>query len=77
MTAATEQAPRITDEARTQVERAWSARANAQGWKPGSKPYKIAESEFFVGAMTAFVALGYAMDVGWTISLMSGRPVAT
>lgn len=74
----TEPAPEpkhITLETRQRIEDIWRARAKAQGLNPRSTKYKTAEVEFFAGAMSSLVTLGYEMPVSWAICALSGRPI--
>ena len=67
----------LTNDIRTKIENTFRSRAKSQGWKPGSSKYKNAEMEFFVGAMTAHMAITGSdqPDASWTIQLMSGRSI--
>ncbi len=52
----------------------WKDRARCQGYK--NQKARTMEVEFFVGALTARMeALGEDADVGWTLAIISGRPV--
>jgi hypothetical protein len=67
----------LTTDIRSNIENQFRARAKSQGWKPGSAKYKNAEMEFFVGAMTAHMAITGSdqTDAVWVIRLMSGRGI--
>lgn len=60
------------------IELQWLDRARVQGL-PGLKSpvYQKAETEFFVGAMAALDACGYAPPIKWVMAIMSAGNVVT
>lgn len=64
-----------SQEVLAKVEDQWKGRAKMQGFRPKTVAYRKAEVEFFCGAMASLTAQGYDMPVGWTMSMLSGRPV--
>lgn len=66
----------VTQEMKAEIEAQWNARAIMQHYQPGTETYAKYEMEFFVGAITALVALGWDAPPVWVINGMSGRPIA-
>jgi len=54
----------------------WRNRAEAQGYKPGTKTYAKLELEFFVGAIATLLALGRSYPPVWEILIRSGRSLS-
>jgi hypothetical protein len=54
----------------------WKNRAQAQGYKKGTKTYSKLEVEFFVGAIATLLALGSSHPPIWEILIMSGRSIS-
>lgn len=63
------------------VEARWRSRAKEQGYKRLTRKrempaaYARAQMEFFVGAMSAFSAQGFAIPPGWAIRLATDRDI--
>ena len=56
--------------------KAWRNRAQALGYKPGTKTYAKLEVEFFVGAIAMLLALGRTHPPVWELLIMSGRSIS-
>jgi len=56
--------------------RSWKNRAQAQGYKKGTKTYAKLEVEFFVGAIATLLALGRSHPPVWELLIQSGRSIA-
>ena len=56
--------------------RSWKNRAQAQGYKKGTKTYAKLEVEFFVGAIATLLALGRSHSPVWELLIQSGRSIA-
>jgi hypothetical protein len=73
--------PNVPQEALRAIEARWRSRAEEQGYKRLTRKrempaaYGRAQVEFFVGAMAAFDAQGFAIPPGWAIKLATGRDV--
>jgi hypothetical protein len=66
----------LTKEQKTAVEKEFRERVVATKLKAGTKTYKNAELEFFVGAMTALKTVAnYEYPADWVLKLMSGRSI--
>ena len=55
---------------------AWRNRAQALGYKPGTKTYAKLEIEFFVGAIAMLFALGRSHPPVWELLIQSGRSIS-
>lgn len=58
------------------VVQSWRHRAQAQGYKPGTKTYARYEVEFFVGAIATLLALGRIHPPVWELLIRSGRSIS-
>jgi hypothetical protein len=54
----------------------WKNRAEAVGYKPGTKTYAKMEAEFFVGAIATLLALGRSHPPVWELLILSGRSIS-
>jgi hypothetical protein len=54
----------------------WKNRAQAQGYKKGTKTYAKLEVEFFVGAIATLLALGRSHPPIWELLIQSGRSIS-
>jgi hypothetical protein len=54
----------------------WKNRAQAQGYKKGTKTYAKLEVEFFVGAIATLLALGRSHPPVWELLIQSGRSIS-
>jgi len=54
----------------------WNHRADALGYKTGTKTYAKLEVEFFVGAIAALSAVGRSVPPLWSVLIMSGRSLS-
>ena len=66
----------ITKEETETIVLSWRNRAEAQGYKPGTKTYAKLEIEFFVGVIATLLALGRAHPPVWEILIRSGRSLS-
>ena len=66
----------ITRQETEALVQAWKNRAQAQGYKPGTKTYAKLEVEFFVGAIATLLALGRSHPPVWELLIQSGRSIA-
>jgi hypothetical protein len=74
-TATTQETQAPTKDMLDAIEAVWRGRVQTMQMKPNSMAMRKAEVEFFCGAMAAFTAMGYSVPVGWTVCIMSGRPI--
>jgi hypothetical protein len=66
----------LSKEQKAAVEAEFKERVVATKLKAGTKTYKNAELEFFVGAMTALKTVAnYEYPADWVLKLMSGRSI--
>ncbi|MEI9999069.1 MAG: hypothetical protein WDO13_07815 [Verrucomicrobiota bacterium] len=66
----------ITPSEITALVLSWKNRAEALGYKPGTKAYAKLEAEFFVGAMATLLALGRSHPPVWELLVLSGRSIS-
>jgi hypothetical protein len=66
----------ITRQETESLVQAWKNRAQAQGYKPGTKTYAKLEVEFFVGAIATLLALGRSHPPVWELLIRSGRSIS-
>lgn len=53
----------------------WATRAAAKSLKPGTIKYRVAEVEFFMGAMATMEAMEITIPPIWVINIQCGRPI--
>jgi hypothetical protein len=66
----------ITHQETEALVQSWKNRAQAQGYKPGTKTYAKLEIEFFVGAIATLLALGRSFPPIWELLIRSGRSLS-
>jgi hypothetical protein len=66
----------ITRQETEALVQAWKNRAQAQGYKPGTKTHAKLEIEFFVGAIATLLALGRSHPPIWELLIRSGRSLS-
>ena len=66
----------ITRQETDALVQSWKNRAQAQGYKPGTKTYAKLEVEFFVGAIATLLALGRSHPPVWELLIQSGRSIS-
>ena len=55
---------------------AWKHRANAQGYKKGTRTHAKLEIEFFAGVIAAVLTLGRTHPQVWELLAQSGRSIS-
>ena len=66
----------ITRQETEALVQSWKNRAQAQGYRPGTKTYAKLEVEFFVGAIATLLALGRSFPPRWELLIRSGRSLS-
>jgi hypothetical protein len=66
----------ITRQENNSIVQSWKNRAQAQGYKKGTKTYAKLEVEFFVGAIATLFALGRSHPPVWELLIQSGCSIS-